>query len=117
MAPKQFSLSENWKMEVGIMARSLIFYPDNYEWSVEIRRVDGKQVDKDINSVLITGPREQIREFIPNWKKLNGQDEDFIGMKHSSIQDGEYKLCLSLSGNASISMNEAIKQFKDFMIA
>jgi len=61
---------------------------------------------------------EQIREFVPKWEKLDWKSGGFKGSCNADfIQDGDYKLHLVLFENASISMDEAIKQFKDFMIA
>ena len=119
MVPKQYSTVENGKGLIGNeKGNSLYVNFEAYEWSIRICRTDHQEDERffSLNNKEVTP--EQIREFVPNWEKLDWKNGGFKDRCNADfIQDGDYKLYLVLFENASISADNAIEQFKCFMSA
>ena len=118
MVPKQYSSVENGNGRVGTMGRSLNVNFEKKEWSIRISRTDRQEQEDDeffsLDQKKVTP--DKICEFVPNWEELDWKHAGFKGIsKEVFIQDCEYKLYLVLLENASISTDDAIKQFRGFM--
>ena len=99
----------------GTGNRSLNIEFEAYEWFLTIRRTDSKEDVKFGSLDQKEMSSDKTREFIPKWENLDWQHGDFLGIQESSAIHGDYKLILTLPDNVSISIDDAIQQFRDFM--
>jgi len=87
------------------------------DWHIMIRRCDGKPCEHMRNYDGRDVSADTLKDFLPHWQSLTWQPTRTFDCHVLSAEDGDFRVRLLAAMESSLSKDQIIDQFKEFMIA
>ncbi|MBN2560388.1 MAG: hypothetical protein JXQ75_05600 [Phycisphaerae bacterium] len=103
--------------EATAMGTSLELSARGVEWHMSIRRLDGRSDPRFLACSGKGVAAADVAQFIPNWRTLAWQRiaDSMFSQSKSHTDDSAYQITVSGARGSSISQDDVVKGFKQFM--
>lgn len=100
---------------VGPMGKYLLVSFDERDWHVMIRRIDNRSCDSfgQYHGRIVTNA--EVEQFLSNWNSLVWKSSSIAYSRGLTAHDGSFWVGLLTTESSSLSDEQIITEFKEFM--